>query len=202
MKKIILSAALVLVASVSTVFASTDKEKEKKGSANSRIEVVASQKEAVYSLIYATDAKGLVRVNIYDAQGTKVYSDYVGAIKSFRKSYDFSELPAGEYQIEVVSGGEKTRKSITIADKTASASAMNVSLSTVDANGKYKIKVLQASASTVMVYLLDADKNVIYADEIEVEGSFERVYDLTKSFTKATSVEVYSQGQTISQDVK
>lgn len=195
MRKLVFPLAVLLMTS-GYVLASDANEKEKSAK-SSRVEVVATAKESVYQVTYDSEVAGTVKVNIYDAQNSLLYSDFVRNAKTFHKSYDFNGLSAGEYRIEVINNEGKTQQ--TIQYKLVDKTQLNAVISTVDATGKYTLKVQRKQVAPVIVNIYDKNDVLIYQDEINVDSDFSRIYDFSKSFAKASVFEVYSNGTVIKQ---
>lgn len=53
-----------------------------------------------------------VKIFIADAHGSVVFSERLNGLHSFRRTYDVSELAAGQYRLVVDNGVERTEKSI------------------------------------------------------------------------------------------
>lgn len=53
-----------------------------------------------------------VKISISDAQGSVLFSERLSGLHSFRRTYDVSELAAGQYRLVVDNGVERTEKSI------------------------------------------------------------------------------------------
>jgi hypothetical protein len=199
MKKVVFRVALLMM-TTSYVFSANAGEKENPTKASSRVEVVATPKASVYNLFYSSEREGAVKVTIYDTQGNNLYTDYIRNAKTFKKSYDFSGLAVGTYQIEVVGEGTRTQKNIEVVKTTGSA--LNVKVVTVDEKGKYNLQVKHANMTPVFVNIYDDRDEVIFQEQIDVDHNFSRVYDLTKAFEKAASFEVYSDGESVRQAIR
>ncbi|GAB4040565.1 hypothetical protein [Spirosoma jeollabukense] len=118
MKTLIKSLALALtlgfVTSVST-FANTNP--------GGRQTVVSSFKSAIYttvggklSIALDKEVGGVVDVQLKTKDGRVVYSQHLGKKESkYRTLLNVSELPDGDYQVEITNGVERTLHTVTIA---------------------------------------------------------------------------------------
>ncbi|MES2731042.1 MAG: hypothetical protein V4714_04810 [Bacteroidota bacterium] len=199
MKKVLFQVA-VLMMTTGYVMAAGAIDKKNPTKSSSRVEVVATTKAAIYRVSYSSEKEGTVKVNIYDAQSNLLYTDYLRNAKKFDKSYDFTGLAEGEYKIEVISVEGKTLQ--TIYHGIAKEADLTASVASLDQAGKYTLKVQRKQMAPVVVNIYDSNNQLIYQDEITVDQNFTRVYDFTKSFAKAASFEIYSDGALVRQEVK
>ncbi|MBC7922267.1 MAG: hypothetical protein H7Z75_14390, partial [Ferruginibacter sp.] len=167
------------------------------------IEVTTTQREAVYKLTYSSELEGTVKVHLYDAQGSRLYTDFIGKAKTFTKHYDFNGLASGEYRFEIVGVEGKQQRTVQYVPATPIAKAgLKVSVAALEETGKFALKVQRKQTAPVLVSIYNDRNELIYEDRIQANQNFSRVYDLSKSFAKAAAFEVYTDGATIRQAVR
>jgi hypothetical protein len=188
MKKLMISAALLTVLSAN-VWANPGDEVKSAVKAS----VTTTTKNGVYQLLYR--GTGAVKVTITNAAGDIVLMDQINAEGGFLRPYNFSSQPAGAYTVTVLDrNGKATLPLVHGATKIRP----NVQIKAVQ-DKKFQLTLLGSNAEQVSVNIYDAALNLVYTDQIEKQGSFSRVYDLSKIQTGVFTFEVMSQGNIIAQ---
>jgi hypothetical protein len=154
--------------------------------------VTTTTKNGVYQLVYR--GTGAVKVTITNAAGEIVLTDQINAEGGFLRPYNFSLQPAGAYTVTVLDGNGKA--SLPLVHGAAASVRPNVQIKPVQ-DKKFQLTLMGSSADQVSVNIYDAALNLVYTDQIEKQGSFSRVYDLTKVPTGVFTFEVLSQGNII-----
>ncbi len=187
MKKLMISAALLTVLGANVWANPGD---EVKGAV--KASVTTTTKNGVYQLVYR--GTGAVKVTITNAAGEIVLTDQINAEGGFLRPYNFSLQPAGAYTVTVLDGNGKA--SLPLVHGAAASVRPNVQIKPVQ-DKKFQLTLMGSSADQVSVNIYDAALNLVYTDQIEKQGSFSRVYDLTKVPTGVFTFEVLSQGNII-----
>ena len=160
-------------------------------SGDKKVKVSSTESDKV-QLTYRTAGKCRVKVNIYDAQGDKIFTESIINPKSFTKSYDISKLPSGEYQFEIIDRDEvRVEKIVKSAMPKATAEIIE------EAEGKFKLVVLGELANPIAVNIYDGFGHLIFGDFVEINKSFSRVYDLSKVKYQDVSCEIIQDGTTL-----
>lgn len=111
MKKFVISAALLIGLSLSShVYAGTNLPLSFNIPSTVTIKAIENVKFKFTAL--NLDKKSLLE--IVDAKGVSVYSEYLGRTAAYSKVFDLSNLPDGAYTFVLSSGGERTEKSFEI----------------------------------------------------------------------------------------
>ena len=71
---------------------------------NLKVAIVQNANQT-FKVVYLEKTAGKVNIDILNKQTDKVYSQEVINVDGFSKTYDFSQLPSGEYTFEVTSQG-------------------------------------------------------------------------------------------------
>jgi hypothetical protein len=188
MKKLMISAALLTVLSAN-VWANPGDEVKSAVKAS----VTTTTKNGVYQLLYR--GTGAVKVTITNAAGDIVLMDQINAEGGFLRPYNFSSQPAGAYTVTVLDRNGKATLPLVHG---ATQIRPNVQIKPVQ-DKKFQLTLLGSNAEQVSVNIYDAALNLVYTDQIEKQGSFSRVYDLSKIQTGVFTFEVMSQGNIIAQ---
>ncbi|CAN5207739.1 hypothetical protein BH23BAC1_BH23BAC1_08170 [soil metagenome] len=107
---------------------------------------------------------------------------------------NFSNLSKGKYLVRVKDQNKFYRTTINHLYK---ESDLKVNVSPLENGSKYNLQVIHNSKNPVWVNIYNSDYKVIYSDKIDVDQNFSRVYDLRKYYGKARSIEVYTDGKSV-----
>jgi hypothetical protein len=129
-------------------------------------------------LFYKGTKQTDVKVFIYNAANTLVYSETIKNVDGFVRPYNFTNLEEGEYSIELL--GENGRQVERVIYKLGKVEKLaNVMHVTGEAN-KYILSVAN-KGQDVLTIKIYSDKGVLlYSKTEEVNGDFAQVYNLDK----------------------
>lgn len=169
--KSILIAALFVVGSIITSVAGD--EPGSKGFA-----VLTTKSAGIFKVIYKTDVARKVKLNLYDAQSSLIYSE--SFVAGFILPLNLQGLSYGEYTLEIVDGtGKRTEK---ISYQAAVDSKYFSVRKVGTAKDKFLLSVSGANQSEkINIRIYDAYNNVVYSEVKEVSGQFSQVYFLKNS---------------------
>lgn len=153
---------------------------------------VKSMAEKKVELTYLSEGRCSVEVNIYDAKGSKVFTDYVQNGKSFSKAYDMSYLPEGEYSFEIVDKDKVVVEKVKIFSLNAARAEIKK-----EGDDKFNVAVKGQMANPVAINIYDKYGRLVYGDLIDHGSSFSRTYDLSKSVSKDIVFEVVQDGKVL-----
>jgi flagellar hook assembly protein FlgD len=186
MKKVLISAALLTVLGANVWANPGD---EVKGAV--KASVSTATKNGVYNLEY--HGTGMVKVTITNAAGEVVFTDQINTEGGFLRPYNFTSQPAGTYTLTVLD--RNGRATLPLVHGTAQLRP-TAQIKPVQEK-KFELTLLGSNAEEVSVNIYDAAQNLVFTDQINKQGSFSRVYDLTKIHTSNFTFEVLSQGGVI-----
>lgn len=129
-------------------------------------------------LFYKGTKQADVKVSIYNAANTLVYSETIKNVDGFVRPYNFTNLEEGEYSIELL--GENGRQVERVIYKLGKVEKLaNVMHVTGEAN-KYILSVAN-KGQDVLTIKIYGDKGVLlYSKTENVDGDFAQVYNLDK----------------------
>jgi hypothetical protein len=183
MKKVLISAALLTVLGANVWANPGD---EVKGVV--KASVATTTRNGVYNLVYR--GTGAVKVTITNAAGEVVLMDQINAEGGFLRPYNFTSQPAGTYTLTVFDrNGKATLPVVHGAGQFRPVAAIKPVQ-----DKKFELTLVGSSAEQVSVNIYDAALNLVYTEQIDKQGSFSRVYDLTKIRTSNFTFEVLGQG--------
>lgn len=186
---------LALMLGIGVVFADGAEEKD---AAELRVKILPGASEQVFKLMYLSEEKGLVKVNFYDAEGKKIFTDKIYNKYGFLRPYSFKALPEGTYTIELID--PKGTVSREVSHITSATSKLDVEL-VPTAEKAYKLKVVGDSIEKVIVKIYDQRYDLITEDYIDISNSFTKVYNLSKMPTGKYTFEVYNKGDVIAKSM-
>jgi uncharacterized protein YfaP (DUF2135 family) len=150
--------------------------------------VSTATKNGVYNLLYR--GTGMVKVTITNAAGDVVMIDQINAEGGFVRPYNFASQPAGTYTLTVLDGNGKATLPLVHGAGQLRPNAHIVPVQ----DKKFELTLVGSNSELVSVNIYDAAQNLVFTDQIDKQGSFSRVYDLTKIHTSNFTFEVLSQG--------
>lgn len=105
MKKLVILIVAVSASLIGTVIAGSN---ARFGNEDSEFQanITPRSKEDVYGVLLLNKSENPAYIAIRNAKGRVVYGEKVTQKNTFRKNYNLSKLPQGEYSIEVL-GGEQ-----------------------------------------------------------------------------------------------
>ncbi|MCF2493834.1 hypothetical protein [Dyadobacter chenhuakuii] len=116
MKTSIRTFVLAIAFTASFAFSSFAEDKETKKVTGFGTGIfVAKNHKLFVSVDKYNDANAIILVT--DKKGKTIYREQLGKkIDKIRKVYDLNDLPAGDYNIEIFSDGEKVTKTISVSE--------------------------------------------------------------------------------------
>ena len=187
MKKFFLTVVFGIVLSTATFATSTGEVKDVK------VTTVESDK---VELTYLSDGECKVKVNIYDQKGSRVFTESIKNPKSFKKAYDLSKLPVGEYEFEIIDNEKVVSEKVKVAP--AYDDTRYIKASVVKEEGeKYSVKVVGAVIDPIAINIYNKYGELIYGDLIDISKGFTRIYDLSKAISTDVKFEIVQNGEII-----
>ncbi len=170
MKKITMVMLGVLVSALTFAGRRADAPKTTSGMA------VVKRDVDSYKLIYKSEAKSNVKIQILDASGSEVFSEVIRSSDGFIRPYNFSALGEGEYTIKVDNGSNWMSE--TVAYKSSYLDETAQLIRTQD--GKYLLTVAGHGPEYLSVTIRNAKGDDLHSEISPVSGDFARVYNLEK----------------------
>jgi len=189
MKKFFLTVVFGIVLSATTFATTTGDVKDVK---------VSSVESDKVELTYLSDGECKVKVNIYNQEGTRLFSESIKNSKSFKKAYDLSKLPVGEYEFEIIDNKKVVSEKVKVAPSEEDLRYIKASV-VKEEGDKYSVKVIGEIVDPIAVNIYDKYGKLVYGDLIDIKNSFSRMYDLSKSFGKDVKFEVVQNGEVLAE---
>ena len=129
-------------------------------------------------LFYKGTKQTDVKVSIYNAANTLVYSETIKNVDGFVRPYNFTNLEEGEYSIELL--GENGRQVERVFYKLGKVQKLANVMHVTGEPNKYILTVAN-KGQDVLTIKIYGDKGVLlYSKTEEVNGDFAQVYNLDK----------------------
>jgi hypothetical protein len=129
-------------------------------------------------LFYKGTKQTDVKVSIYNATNTLVYSETIKNVDGFVRPYNFTNLEEGEYSIELL--GENGRQVERVIYKLGKVQKLANVMHVTGEPNKYILTVAN-KGQDVLTIKIYGDKGVLlYSKTEEVNGDFAQVYNLDK----------------------
>lgn len=129
-------------------------------------------------LFYKGTKQTDVKVSIYNAANTLVYSETIKNVDGFVRPYNFTNLEEGEYSIELL--GENGRQVERVIYKLGKVEKLANVMHVTGEPNKYILSVAN-KGQDVLTIRIYGDKGVLlYSQTQNVNGDFAQVYNLDK----------------------
>jgi hypothetical protein len=163
--------------------------------------VERASNKVVYRLVYQSKVEGLVLISIYNEEGDLLLTDKVLNHTGFARPYNFQALPTGQYTLQIVDAQGTITKHIyhgelSVIESTLE-SPLQVSVQAVENTSKYELRVLGDHTAPLQVTIYDAVGEVIHSEQIDENGSFRKVYDLSSIKASGLTFEVEKDSQVL-----
>lgn len=175
-KSILLAAFFVM----SLVVAAIGKDEPTKAG----LAVVSIKGADVFKVIYKSETPSKVKLYLYNAESSVVYSETIESTEGFILPMNFKGLASGEYTLEVVDATGKRSEKITYG---VVASNDNIRVAKItETAGKFLVAIQNPASEKVSVKIFDSANNLVHSEVKQVSGNFAQIYNvknLRGSFT-------------------
>lgn len=143
----------------------------------------------VFTLYYQASATGTVKVSILNRNNDVVFSELINESGSFTRPYNFSQLPKGVYKIIVL---DKTGKHEQVVKYGVDIRKTYIKVAEVNkAESRFVLSLGTATEETVNVRIYDNAKGLVHEQEIEVNGNYGLIYNLSKVRSSEKSIVMF-----------
>ncbi|HZX74581.1 MAG TPA: T9SS type A sorting domain-containing protein [Cyclobacteriaceae bacterium] len=140
----------------------------------SKVSVV--KKGEIFQVIYEAQQSSVFQVTISDEQGNKLFSEKIVG-DHIARPYDFSQLPKGDYILNVQDQNSTQTQTICHHDKALIARLAKLKTSENSEN-KYMVTIPKQDDSDMMVSVFDQYDHLVYSEKAGVDQDFARIYNL------------------------
>ena len=171
MKKMILFLLALTMMCATVSFARTDLKKSKVA--------FLKQKELV-RLCYEGNSTAVVEVTIKDKDGREIFKEEIRE-QSFIRPYNFSELPVGNYTVDVRDETGNYSETVQYYDRAYLGHIMKLN----DDKNKYLVTIPKKGNDEVSVCVFDSEDNLVFSEIANGKQDYAKVYNL-KNLAGAT----------------
>ena len=136
----------------------------------------------VFKVIYKSANLSCVKVSIADKNGAEVFKEELICNQGFIRPYNFSELPKGDYIIQLTDGTDQKNEKIHFDDQPWLAHLMRLSSDEM----KIMVAIPHQGVNDFTVQILDRNDRVIYKEDQKIDSEYAKVFNLRKLDRGAT----------------
>jgi hypothetical protein len=144
----------------------------------SSMSVVAGSSAAIFKVVYKSESVNRVEVTIRNSNNVAVFSETFNKMSAFVRPYNFSELPEGEYTIELTDNQGKKVEKVNYTLGTVKSLIRVTKL--VNEPSKYMVAVGTQGENEINVEIYNEAGDLLHKGAYEVEGDFAVVFNLKK----------------------
>lgn len=133
---------------------------------------------STFKLSYTRSELSSVKISIYNDKHDLVFTETIHKISSFMRPYNFSDLPEGEYSIEINDGTSKVVEKVTYKKETTEKYFKWAPV-TGETN-KFVLSIANRGTEVVTINIYDSKGNLQYTKHEKLNGNFARIYSLKK----------------------
>lgn len=153
------------------------------------IKVIPATQGNVFTLHYLNPSNGSVKVSILDRNNEVVFSELITESGSFTRPYNFSQLAKGEYKIIVQ---DKSGKQEQVVKYGLNESKSYIKIAEMNKEeSRYVLNIGTSGEETVTVRIYDNANGLVHEQEIEVNGNYGLIYNLSKVRSSQKSIVMF-----------
>ena len=137
--------------------------------------IVVKQNDYSFKLIYKSEEKSDVKVQIRNAKNAVVFSEVIRNSDGFSRPYDFGNLAVGDYTIRVDNGSNGLTRTVHNGSGYVEKAAQVIHLR----DGRYLLTVAGKGQNKLDINVFDEQGLIVRKDSKVVDGNFALVYDLS-----------------------
>jgi len=149
---------------------------------------------STFRLLYKGIKQSDVKVLILNDENQIVFSEKIKNTDGFARPYNFSELPEGNYSIQLKDQSGVRTETVNHHSKKESKKTMH--LMRVPGTARYILSVPNKGASDLSIAIFNDLDEVMYRSEENISGDFARIYNLGSNAGNFRFVVTDSKGQT------
>jgi hypothetical protein len=143
----------------------------------------------IFTLHYSTPPAGIVKVSIVDVRNQVVFTESINESAAFTRPYNFSQLEKGEYKIIVE---DRSGRQEQIVKYGISESNTFVKISEMNKQeSRYVLSIGNSAPEKVTVRIYDNAKGLVHEQQIEVDGNYGLIYNLSKVRSSQKSIVLF-----------
>jgi hypothetical protein len=145
----------------------------------------------VLKVLYKGIKSNRVKVSILDSRMHSIFSETMMKTEGFTRPYNLSNLPEGEYTIEVTDESGSASKKVVLKRK---KNEKSFKVSKVHGEDGKVLLTIGKLAQGFQIQIVDSHGDIIYKEERDLKGDFAQVYDISSLRGGATVIVSDSHG--------
>lgn len=164
-------------------------------SGDSEVKVLAGNKAGVYNLFFESAEDKTVNVRVLDANHKLLSNKRIIKTDGFLQPIDFSNLPTGNYFIEIT--GQGTALTESVQHQVTTVNADDFRVTTVNNARKVAFATTLTESAPLNLYFYDESGVIVYRESVESSELNRKLYDLSSIEGESVSVSIAHKGSTI-----
>ncbi|HEY0741206.1 MAG TPA: hypothetical protein VGD40_07080 [Chryseosolibacter sp.] len=153
------------------------------------VKIISASTGNVFTLYYQTPSAGAVKVSILNSNNEVVFAELINEGKSFTRPYNFSQLAKGEYKIVVEDRTGKQEQTVKYGIESVKS---YIKISEVNKEeSRFALNIGTVAGEKVTVRIYDNGKGLVHEQEIEVDGNYGLIYNLSKVRSSQKSIVMF-----------
>lgn len=128
----------------------------------------------IFKVTYQSPVECRVKVTITDAKGEVLFTEKVDSHGGFTRPYNFSQLPKGDYTIQVEDLSGSYSEKLSYRDKKWVTHVGKIK----SEENKYIVSIPGLGKQEVIVYVYNQFQELVFTDHVFNDGDFAKVYHL------------------------
>jgi hypothetical protein len=153
------------------------------------VKVIPATTGNVFTLHYQTPPAGTVKVSILNSDNKVVFSESINESIGFTRPYNFSQLEKGEYKI-IVQDKSGRQEQIVRYGMNETKSYIRISEMNKE-ESRFVLNIGTSLNQRVTVRIYDNAKGLVHEQEIEVDGNYGMIYNLSKVRSSSKSIVMF-----------
>lgn len=164
-------------------------------SGDSEVKVLAGSKAGVYNLLFESAENKTVNVRVLDTNHKVLSNKRITKTDGFLQPIDFSNLPTGNYFIEIT--GQDGKVTEAVKHQVSTVDAADIRVTTVNNARKVAFATSMTESAPLNLYFYDEKGEIVYRETLGANELNKKLYDLSSIEGKSVSVSIAHKGNTI-----
>ncbi len=183
-----IAALLIVISAPLSTYASVDS-----ASLASFCKVLPIKEENTFKVIYQSQEVENVNVTIVDSKKVVVYSEIIRKSNGFVKDFDLSNLPEGEYTLNVKSNDYQYTENV----KVDYLDAEDIQMILTEVENNYALVGINNSKSDITILIVDNFGNKLHRERIASGEQVKKIYDMEKMQGSSATFIIYGENGVI-----
>jgi hypothetical protein len=138
-------------------------------------EIKIINRGATFSVLYRSGLVCDTKITIHDADGNEIFREVLQDMCNIVRSYNFSKLPYGDYQIKASNELETIKTKVSYSEPKTEATTPRFHVTKLDVN-KYLLMVPKSGSNKIAISIMNDNAQILYTKRENTNGDFARVF--------------------------